>query len=50
MNSVYEFNAKADILLERLRSLADGKTIVRLFNELNHTALDVIASVSVFCV
>ena len=45
MDSVSEFNAKADILMERLRSLADGKTVVRLFKELNHTTFDAIAAV-----
>ena len=41
-----EFNQKGDVLLERLRSMADGKTMVKLFNEINHAALDVIASVT----
>jgi hypothetical protein len=41
-----EFNQKGDTLLERIRSLADGKTIVTLFNELNHATLDVIATVA----
>ncbi len=45
MNLIEEFNSKGDILLERIRSLADGKTVVTLFNELNHATLDVIASV-----
>ena len=41
-----EFNQKGDILMEKLRSFADGKTEIKLLNELNHAALDVIASVS----
>lgn len=45
MTSLNEINSKADILLERLRSLADGKTSVNLFDEINHAALDIIASV-----
>jgi hypothetical protein len=31
--------------MERLRSLADGKTEVNLFSEINHAALDIIAHV-----
>jgi len=46
MNFMNEFNSKGDILLERLRTLADGKTQVVLLNELNRTTLDAIASVS----
>jgi hypothetical protein len=40
-----QFNVKADILMDRLRSMADGKTIVLLLNELNNTALDAIVQV-----
>ncbi len=40
-----DFNNKGDILLERLRLSADGKTKISLFREFNHTALDVIAAV-----
>jgi hypothetical protein len=32
--------------MERLRSLSDGKTILPLFNELNHATLDVIANLA----
>lgn len=32
--------------MQRLRSIADGKTKVVLFNEINHVALDIIASVA----
>ena len=50
-SQIEEFNLKGDILLERIRSLADGKTVVTMFQELNHATLDVIASVSFhFCV
>ena len=41
-----EFNQKGDILIEKLRRYADGKTIIKLFHEINHSALDVIASVN----
>lgn len=43
-----QFNVKADILMERLRTMADGKKIVVLLNELNNTALDAIAQVKQF--
>ncbi len=43
-----DFNTKCDILIERLRTLADGKTVVTVFNEVNHAALDIIANVSLF--
>lgn len=33
------------MLMERLRSMADGKTMINLLNELNHTTLDAIAQV-----
>ena len=48
MHSLEEFNLKSDLLMERFRSLADGKTVVTLFNEINRAALDIIASVSLF--
>ncbi len=41
-----EFNSKGCILIERLRELADGKTTIKLFNEINHATLDVIASIA----
>ena len=41
-----EFNQRGDILVERLKSIGDGKTIIQLFNEMNHVALDIIASVN----
>jgi hypothetical protein len=46
MNCVNEFNNKTDLLMERFKLLADGKSTVALFNEINHAALDIIASVS----
>ncbi len=36
------------MLIEKLRSMADGKQVVTLFNELNHALLDLIARVSFF--
>jgi hypothetical protein len=48
MHSLEEFNLKSDLLMERFRSLADGKTVVTLFNEINRAALDIIASVNLF--
>ena len=46
MTFVGQFNLKADMLMERLRSFADGKTPVGLAKELNHSTLDAIAQVS----
>lgn len=43
-----EFNSKADILVEFLKKKADGKTEIKLIDILNHTALDIIASVNIF--
>ena len=40
-----DFNGKGDLLIEKLRTLADGKTYMQLFKEINHATLDVIASV-----
>jgi hypothetical protein len=45
MTFMSEFNAKADILIEFLKKRADGKSEIILLDELNHTALDIIASV-----
>lgn len=42
---VKEFNDKGDILMEKFRSLADGKTLVTFSNEINRFGLDVISSV-----
>ena len=40
-----EFNIKADMLMERLRTLADGKTQVKMAKEFNRAVFDIIASV-----
>jgi hypothetical protein len=45
MTFMTEFNSKADILVEYLKTKADGKTELVLIDHLNHTALDIIASV-----
>lgn len=48
MTFVKHFNNKADLLLERLRSFADGKTLIQLLPEMNHLTLDAIAIVIFF--
>lgn len=40
-----EFNSKGDLLLEKLRSLADSEKEVVMLDEFNHTTLDAIATV-----
>jgi hypothetical protein len=44
MTFAEQFNEKADILMERFRSMADGKTLVDLLAELNHATLDAVCS------
>lgn len=46
MDCLKEFNSKADLLMEKLRKQADGKTLVYLGKEMNYVALDIIASVA----
>jgi hypothetical protein len=41
-----EFNTTADVLIERLRNVADGKTIVHLYDEIGRAAMDMISNVS----
>lgn len=41
-----EINEKCDILMERFRLMADGKTLVTFYDELSNFALDTISSVS----
>lgn len=41
-----EFNSIADMLIERLRSMADGKTSICLYNEISRAAMDMISSVN----
>lgn len=45
MNSLKEFNDNSNFLMEKLRTMADGKTKVVLANEINRMALDIIANV-----
>ena len=45
MTFMKEFNSKTDILIDFLRKKADGKTEIKLTDEINHTTLDIIASV-----
>jgi hypothetical protein len=42
MNFVGQFNQKADLLLERLRTLANGRILINLFAEFNHATLDAV--------
>lgn len=46
MSCLKEFNSKTDILMDKLRTLADGKTQVVLFKEINRMTLDIISSVA----
>lgn len=46
MTFVKQFNSLTDILMEKLRTKADGKTVVSLLNEMNRATLDAIASVN----
>ena len=41
-----EFNSTADLLIERLRNMADGKTSILLYNEISRATMDMIANVS----
>nr|ARQ84122.1 cytochrome P450 [Brachionus plicatilis] len=41
-----DFNEKSNLLMEKLRSKPDGKTLVTMFPELNKFALDIISSVA----
>ena len=45
MTFVNQFNTKADMLMDRLRNMADGRTRIQLFTEFNHATLDAIAQV-----
>ena len=48
MTFMSEFNSKADILVDFLKTKADGKTEITLLEQFNQTALDIIASVGFF--
>ncbi|XP_071794366.1 cholesterol 24-hydroxylase-like [Asterias amurensis] len=43
---MHQFNASADLLIEKLSHKADGKTEVAMLDEFNRTTLDVIAKVA----
>ena len=45
MTFLTQFNSKADILTEKLRTKADSKTVITLLDEFNRVALDAIAQV-----
>jgi hypothetical protein len=40
-----EFNSTADILIDRLRNMADGRTKVYLFDEMSRVVMDMISNV-----
>nr|QEV83798.1 cytochrome P450 [Brachionus rotundiformis] len=46
LNSINELNSEFDMLMVRLRSLADGKTRINLLKEISHAALDIIANIA----
>ena len=48
MTLVDQFNASADLLIEKLSHKADGKTEIAMLDELDRTTLDVIGKVR-FC-
>lgn len=48
MTLVGHFNEIIDTLAEKLRTKADGKTIINFFNEINRATLDSIALVKIY--
>ena len=42
---MHQFNASADLLIDKLSNKADGKKEVAMLDEFNRTTLDVIAKV-----
>ena len=48
IHSLKEFNTKADVLIENLRLIADGKAAISLQEKFNRTALDIIANVRIY--
>ena len=48
MTFMKEFNSKTDRLIDFLRKKADGKTEIKLIDEINNMTLDIIASVSLY--
>lgn len=45
MTFIGQFNQITNSLTEKFRTMADGKTVVNLFNEINRATLDAIALV-----
>lgn len=45
MAFVNQFNSKSDHLMNKLRTKADGKTVITLWDEFNRVSLDAIAQV-----
>ena len=45
MTFVQQFNTISDVLMEKLRLKADGKTVIEILNEMNRATLDAIALV-----
>ena len=45
MAFVNQFNSKSDHLMDKLRTKADGKTVITLWDEFNRVSLDAIAQV-----
>ena len=43
-----EFNNNSNILMDKLRSLADGNTSITMLDQINNMTMDVIASVSIY--
>lgn len=45
LDCLKEFNSKTNILIEKLRLKADGKTKISFYQEINRLTLDIIGSV-----
>lgn len=45
MSFIDDFNSRSNILIQHLNTLADGKTVVTMLDEMNKTTLDVIGKV-----
>ena len=45
MEYLGDFNEKSDILMEKLRKYADGKTVINFLNEINRATLDIISKI-----
>ncbi len=47
MTFIEKFNEKADMLMARFRSMADGKTQINMLTEINHATLDTVRILSI---